>query len=72
MTRSTDYGAPTARSDKMYRPLLTATHALHFISSIIVMSIAAYFIAQFGHNAHLRFWVGVVSPCSLSNALQHH
>jgi len=71
-TANTDYGAPAARSDKM-RPLLTANHALHLISSIIVMSIAAYFIAHFNHNTHLRYWVAVVRLASLTpSSPQHH
>jgi hypothetical protein len=57
---NTDYGAPAVRSNKIHRPLITATHALHFISSIIVMSIAAYFIHNFGHNTHIVYWVSVV------------
>lgn len=57
-----DYGAPSTRSSKILRPLILANHALHWISSIIVMSIAAYFIAHYRHNTHLRYWISVVCP----------
>ncbi|KAH7394742.1 hypothetical protein BKA66DRAFT_455687 [Pyrenochaeta sp. MPI-SDFR-AT-0127] len=56
-----DYGAPATRSSKFHRPLILANHALHWISSIIVMSIAAYFIAHYRHNMHLRYWVSVAA-----------
>jgi len=55
----TDYGTAVNRSNKMHRPLLLANHLLHWISSLIVMSIAAYFISKFSHNTHLRYWVGL-------------
>jgi len=54
-----DYGAPAVRSNKLHRPLIIANHVLHFISSIIVMSIAAYFIHNFNKNTHLMYWVSV-------------
>lgn len=53
-----DYGS-AVHSNKLHRPLLLANHVLHWISSIIVMSIAAYFIAEYGHNTHIRYWVAV-------------
>lgn len=56
-----DYGAPAARSSKIHRPLILLNHVLHWISSIIVMSIAAYFIAHYRHNTHLVYWISVVS-----------
>jgi hypothetical protein len=56
-----DYGAPSTRSSKIHRPLILANHALHWISSIIVMSIAAYFIAHYRHNTHLRYWISVAA-----------
>lgn len=63
-----DYGAPAARSNTLHRPFIIANHVLHFISSIIVMSIAAYFIHNFNKNTHLVYWVSVVrissSPAS--------
>ena len=61
MTRhsTNDYGAPAPRSNKMHRPALLANHALHFISSLIVLGIAAYFISAYTHNTHLRYWVGL-------------
>lgn len=57
---ATDYGTPAAgRSNRMHRPALLANHALHWISSVIVMSIAAYFIHHYRHNTHLRYWVAL-------------
>jgi len=56
-----DYGAPSTHSSKILRPLILANHALHWISSIIVMSIAAYFIAHYRHNTHLRYWISVAA-----------
>lgn len=61
-----DYGAPAVRSNKLHRPLLAATHALHIASSIIVLGISAYFINNFTHNTHLRYWVALV--CRLLSA----
>jgi hypothetical protein len=60
---NTDYGATTtpAREGKLHRPLILASHALHLISSLIVMSIAAYFIAKHRDSTHLRYWVALVS-----------
>lgn len=55
----TDYGTAVNRSNKMHRPLILANHVLHWISSLIVMSIAAYFISKFSDNTHLRYWVAV-------------
>jgi hypothetical protein len=56
-----DYGTTAGSPNKMLRPLILANHVLHWISSLIVMSIAAYFIAHFSHNVHLRYWVAIVS-----------
>ncbi|KAF1832610.1 hypothetical protein BDW02DRAFT_421349 [Decorospora gaudefroyi] len=60
---ATDYGAPATNrgSSKMHRLLLLANHILHFISSLIVMSIAAYLIAHFRHNVHMRYWVSLAA-----------
>jgi hypothetical protein len=60
----TDYGTPAVRSNKLHRPLLAANHALHTISSIIVLGISAYFINDYTHNTHLRYWVALVRPPS--------
>ncbi|KAH3949345.1 hypothetical protein HBI56_103690 [Parastagonospora nodorum] len=60
-TTNSDYGAPTVSANKTSRLLLTATHALHLISSLIVLGIAAYFIANFGHNTHILFWICVAA-----------
>jgi len=54
-----DYGGPVNRSDRMLRPAMLVNHALHWASSIIVMSISAYFIAKFSHNTHLIYWICV-------------
>ncbi|EKG16271.1 hypothetical protein MPH_06525 [Macrophomina phaseolina MS6] len=45
----------------MHRPAILMNHALHWASSIIVMSIAAYFIARFSHNTHLVYWICVAA-----------
>jgi hypothetical protein len=63
---SSDYGAPAVRSNTMHRPLIAVTHALHLISSVIVMSIAAYFVHNFARNTHLVYWVSIVRFASLS------
>jgi len=52
-----DYGTPAVKSNKMHRPAITANHALHWISSLIVLGISAYFIHKFHHNTHLIYWV---------------
>jgi hypothetical protein len=57
---NTDYGAPTARANKFHLHMIIANHTLHLISSLIVMSIAAYFIANFNHNTHIVYWVSIV------------
>ena len=54
------YGTPAARSNKMHRPAIMANHVLHWISSLIVMSIAAYFIHHFRNNTHLVYWLVIV------------
>lgn len=45
----------------MVRTALTANNVLHWISSIIVMSIAAYFISKYRHNTHLVYWVTIAA-----------
>ena len=67
-TTANDYGTPGPVGASKMRPLLTALHALHLISSIIVMSIAAYFIAHWKSNTHLRYWVALVSLLSPTTA----
>ena len=50
----------------MLRLATLLNHWLHWISAIIVMSIAAYFIAKFSTNTHITYWVTIVSslgPC---------
>lgn len=59
---TTDYGSPAVRSNRLHRPLLAANHALHLASSLIVLGISAYFINDFTHNTHLRYWVAIVRP----------
>ncbi|CAO2658043.1 Nn.00g073030.m01.CDS01 [Neocucurbitaria sp. VM-36] len=63
VNNTTDYGAPVSRSNRMHRPLLLAIHLLHWISSIIVMSIAAYFISKYKsrRNTHLIYWVSIAA-----------
>jgi hypothetical protein len=65
---TTDYGAANTaqRSNSLHRPLTLANHVLHWISSLIVMSIAAYLISQYRHNVHMRYWLAVVSLPALS------
>lgn len=53
-----DYGTPSS-THKSTRIALIANHALHFISSVIVLGIASYFIAAYTHTTHLRYWVGL-------------
>lgn len=62
---ATDYGAPAVRSNRLHRPLLAANHALHLISSLIVLGISAYFIHEYSHNTHLVYWVALVRDCPL-------
>jgi len=56
-----DYGSPAVRSNRLHRPAILANHAVHWISSIIVLGISAYFIAKFTHNTHLVYWVTVAA-----------
>lgn len=58
---SNDYGTEVGRSNRLLRPSILANHVLHWISSVIVMSIAAYFIANYPHNVHLRYWVAIAA-----------
>jgi hypothetical protein len=68
---ATDYGAPVATTNqrptnKLHRPLTLANHVLHWISSLIVLGIAAYLISKYRHNTHMRYWVAVVSSSHVS------
>jgi len=56
-----DYGAPAGRSNRAHRPAILANHGLHWISSVIVLGISAYFIANYGHNTHLIYWITLAS-----------
>jgi hypothetical protein len=67
---TSDYGAPAAQPNKLLRPLLTANNVLHFISSVIVMSIAAYFIANYNRNTHLVYWVSIVRCLSIFSLIR--
>lgn len=58
---SNDYGSSAPARSNSLRPAILANHVLHWVSSIIVMSIAAYFIAKWPHNAHLRYWVSIAA-----------
>jgi len=57
---TSDAYAPN-RGNRMLRPAILANHFLHWASSVIVMSIAAYFIAHFAHGQHLIFWITVAA-----------
>lgn len=57
---NSDYGAPAIRSNKLHRPLIIANHALHIISSLVVLGISAYFIDKYAHNTHLVYWTALV------------
>jgi hypothetical protein len=50
------------RLERLHRLLLMATYAMHFISSAIVLAIAAYFMSVVGENysTHLIYWTIVV------------
>ncbi|KAF1914132.1 hypothetical protein BDU57DRAFT_530692 [Ampelomyces quisqualis] len=58
---NTDYGTPAARANRLLRHAVIANHILHLSSSVIVMSIAAYFIANFNHNTHIVYWVSIAA-----------
>ncbi|KAK5202934.1 hypothetical protein LTR41_011324 [Exophiala xenobiotica] len=58
-TGTTDYGAPAGRSSRAHRLAILANHWLHWSSSIIVLGISAYFIANYSHNTHLVYWITV-------------
>ncbi|KAF2193126.1 hypothetical protein K469DRAFT_619719 [Zopfia rhizophila CBS 207.26] len=49
----------------MLRPAILANHFLHWASSVIVMSITAYFIAHFARNQHLIYWITVAAVDTL-------
>jgi hypothetical protein len=55
-----DYGDPHPTS-KAIRLATLLNHFLHWASAIIVMSIAAYFLAHFRHNQHLIYWVTIAA-----------
>jgi hypothetical protein len=57
---ASDYGTATGTSSRMHRPAILANHILHWISSLIVMSIAAYFISAYANNTHLVYWIVIV------------
>ncbi|ETI22101.1 hypothetical protein G647_06172 [Cladophialophora carrionii CBS 160.54] len=58
---TSDYGSPARRSNPALRPAILANHWLHWISSIIVLGISAYFIAHYNHNTHLVYWVTIAA-----------
>jgi hypothetical protein len=66
---TTDYGAPAGRSNRAHRPAILANHWLHWSSSVIVLGISAYFIANYSHNTHLIYWITIVSFGSLPDQL---
>ena len=60
-TVANDYDPDAGRPNRTHRSAILINHWLHWISSIIVMSIAAYFISHYAHNTHLVYWVIIVS-----------
>ncbi|KAF2868843.1 hypothetical protein BDV95DRAFT_579487 [Massariosphaeria phaeospora] len=56
-----DYGAPADRTSTMLRPLLMANHALHWVSTLIVLAISGYFIDKFSRNTHLVYWISIAA-----------
>ncbi|KAF2202510.1 hypothetical protein GQ43DRAFT_368984 [Delitschia confertaspora ATCC 74209] len=46
---------------RILRPAILANHFLHWASSLIVMSIAAYFIAHWRRDQHLIYWVTIAA-----------
>jgi hypothetical protein len=74
-----DYTAPDrARSNRIHRPLIIATHALHLVSSVIVLSMVAYLLSEFdrdinvehpNYGRHLLYWLLVVR---ISRAMYDH
>jgi len=56
-----DYGSPAVGSNRLHRPAILANLALHWLSTIIILGIAAYFIAKFSHSTHLVYWVSVAA-----------
>jgi len=58
---ATDFGTPVSRLNRVHRPAILANHALHLISSIIVLGIAAYFINEYSNNTHLVYWISIAA-----------
>jgi len=56
-----DYGIPADRSNRIHRPAILANHLLHWVSSLIVLGIAAYFIHHFDANTHLIYWIVIAA-----------
>jgi hypothetical protein len=56
-----DYGVASPRARRVHRAAMAANHALHWISSIVVLGISAYFIHEFANSVHLVYWVTIVS-----------
>jgi len=48
-------------TSKVLRLATLLNHWLHWISAVIVMSIAAYFIAKFHTNTHITYWVTIAA-----------
>jgi hypothetical protein len=64
MAPTSEYGR-TKQPSKLLRMGILANHWLHWISSVIVLSIAAYFIANYTPNTHLIYWVSVAAVDTL-------
>jgi len=56
-----DYGTSGVPATRSSRPARLATYALHLVSSLIVLGISAYFVANFEHTTHLLYWVSVAT-----------
>jgi hypothetical protein len=61
-----DYGARADRSNRMHRPAILTNYVVHWVSSLIVLGISAYFIGKFLRNTHLVYWLCLVSLSNLS------
>jgi len=60
-TADASHGYDADRSNRQLRPGILVNHWLHWLSSLIVMSIAAYFIDHFHRDEHLIYWVTIAA-----------
>jgi hypothetical protein len=61
MALTNDYGVHVPRPSNLLRLLTLLTTWLHFTSTVIVLGISAYFIAQYSNtrNTHLIYWLTI-------------